>query len=219
MSPSSFIPTVPTDFIGPAGKQAALRFFQAGKLRGTREGSLRLVLHGPPGTAKTRLAEALALHLCGSPKGIVHGTVHVVNGQSLSIDLLRDWTRSSQFYPMSTEDNPTPRTVYLVDECDAMSPAALNEWRTFSDRLKPGRDIILTTNRELKELQAQLQTRAMAAHIGAPTEQEIAAFLFAKFAVAPAAATELARASGGCVRAALLDAQNHLDALEMEASS
>lgn len=217
MSPSTYIPRIPADFIGPARTAAKLRFFQAGRFRGTRVGNFRLTLYGPPGTAKTRLANALALHLCGTADGIRNGLVRSKNGQSVSTEQVREWTESAHYLPISTADNPVPRAVYIVNECDAMSTGALNEWRSFSDDLKDGNDLILTTNKDLTELQPQLQTRGEASHIGAPPESEKAAWLFEKFGVDATAAREIARKCGGCVRAALLDAQTHLDTLAVEA--
>lgn len=206
-------PTSPSDFIGPTALAAKLRCHQAAKLAGTRAGNFRLLLTGPQGTGKSSLARLLARQLTGVPdngtpkltSAQLLGLLYTANGQDVSVDLVREWTSRCAFVPCAVDGQPG-RRVFWVDECDAASPAALNHWRTFSDSLPPGNDLLLTTNQPLDKLQPQFSSRCQVSVCGAVSDTELADWLAAVHRVDFAAAQAIAATVKGDVRAALNEA-------------
>ena len=57
-----------------------------------RATSVALLFDGDPGVGKTHLADQLALELAGHPLAIER-----VNGQSVSVDLVRAWSAASAY--------------------------------------------------------------------------------------------------------------------------
>lgn len=206
-------PQSPSDFIGPTAVAARLRCHQAAKLAGTRAGNFRLLLTGPQGTGKSSLARLLARQLTGVPdngtpkltSAQLLGLLYTANGQDVSVDLVREWTGRCAFVPCAVDGQPG-RRVFWVDECDAASPAALNHWRTFSDSLPPGNDLLLTTNQPLDKLQAQFTSRCQVSVCGAVDEVELARWLSDTHGVAAHVARDIAATVKGDVRAALNEA-------------
>jgi len=162
--------------------------------------TIKWIFTGPPGTGKSRLAEVTALDLAGSPF-----TVDRVNGQSLSIDVVRHWRDMAAYKPLFG------RSVKVVEEIDAASTAAQNELRTYLDELKDGA-FIGTTNKPLKELQSQLSSRCAHFKFDMVEMEEIRGLLVKWVPEKIAAA--IAMSSNGCVRSALIDAEQWLDSQE-----
>lgn len=219
MNPTSFRPLTAADFLGPMQKVALVRLFQARKHAAAgRTGNFRLVLSGPPGGAKSALCRLLAQTLCGVPddgtaevrNAQLLGILHYTNGQDVSIELVRDWAGRSAYIPVGLHGQ-VARRVFWVEECDAASPAALNAWRTFSDTLRSGTDLLLTTNRPLAELQKQFSSRCQADEITPPAAAEVAAFLTDRWQIPGAIAHRIAATVNGDVRNALCEAENWLD--------
>ena len=219
MNPTSFRPVAAADFIGHTAELAKTRLFQARKHAAAgRTGNFRLLLAGPPGCGKSALLRALAMILCGVPddgtpdlrNAQLLGILHYTNGQDVSIDLVREWTQRSAYIPVGLEGR-VARRVFWVDECDATSTAALNAWRTFSDTLRPGTDLLLSTNRTRKELQQQFASRCQMDEVQPPGAADLAAFLTARWNVDGATAAGIARECKGDVRAALCETENYLD--------
>jgi len=90
------------------------------------------LLHGSPGVGKTHLLDLLALEISGSPHAIEQ-----VNGQSLSVELVRDWRARCAYGNLFS-----PWTIKRVDEFDCASPAARNEVLSLLDYL-PAQHLVL----------------------------------------------------------------------------
>lgn len=198
--PSQYQPTVPAEFVGKTQRIAEALFKKAESLKQTNA-CARWLFTGPPGVGKSRLAEVLA-------KDLAHhqSAVEQLNGQSLSVDLVRDWERSLAYKPICGE-----RWVKLVDEIDAASTAALNEFRTYLDRIRAGTIVIGTTNKTLKELPPQLQTRFFPFIFEPVTPTAFADWMASVWGFDHAAAYDIAIRNMGCVRSSLIDCEAHMD--------
>lgn len=193
----------PIELIGRSGViQRVMRgkftLLRAAILRGEETSVLRrrVLFTGPPGVGKTELGGELSLLMAGSPYA-----VEKLNGQNVTIDVVREWTRNACYKPLFGDIS-----VKFVDEIDAIGPAALNDLRTYLDELAPHRVFIGCTNQPPGKLQPQLQSRFQVIQFAPIPALEIAVLLRAKYQLPLAIAAEIAQKSGGNVRAAEADA-------------
>jgi DNA polymerase III delta prime subunit len=204
MTPSQWLPSKPSEFCGKSGRIAALLFKKAEALQ-ANGGTAKWMLTGPAGTGKSRLA------LCLGQKLAHHSSaVEQLNGQSLSVDLVREWERSSVYKPIVGE-----RWVKIVDELDCSSQAAQNQLRTYLDKLKGNTVVIATTNKTPKELPEPLQTRFAVFPFEPVGPDEFADFMERNFGFDYMDAYKIGQRNLGCVRAALIDCEQVMDAKEM----
>ena len=184
----------PNQFIGKSGKIATLLFNQIPKLTapGCSIMDRRYLFTGRAGLGKSAIAEMLGRALVTHELGI-----EVINGQSCSVDRIREWQFHGQFATMFG------MRVQIVDEIDAASLAAHNQLRTYMDRLPSKTVIIGTTNRTVEELPEQLQSRFKILYFDPIPIEIIAAWLLAKFPrLGAVMAGSIAVQSNGNVRAA-----------------
>lgn len=164
----------------------------------------RYLFTGVPGVGKTDLAEHLAAAITGESFERVHArmavNVEVVNGQSWSVELVRAWQAAGIYRPLFGDYR-----VYLVDEIDAISLAALCECRSFLDRLPRGTIFLATTNKPITELQEQLQSRFKVFTFAPVADAELCDWLVKTYDVPPEVAMTAAQGSKGNVRAAKTD--------------
>jgi MoxR-like ATPase len=195
------VQTTPVLF-GPAAS-----ILEAARSVAARTNPLRLLFDGDPGIGKTALADALAGEVAVSPFAI-----ESVNGQSLSVDRVRDWRERSLFGNLFS-----PWTVKRIDEIDQMSSSAVSEMLTYLDTL-PARHAVIATTNEFAKLRAQTKGRLESRFIRLPVEgpgiADTAAQLVARFRIRQDQADAIARGSvpegllDGCnVRAAFNDAR------------
>lgn len=186
-----------TPLIGPAGKLADLF---ARTLE--EEHSVKLLFSGAPGIGKTELARQIAMALCGDQYGIEQ-----VNGRSVSIHVVREWARDVRSSCMFG----TGWKVKIVDEVDTMPRDAQDELLTFLDKLPDCCGFIATSNLDLDALTPRLITRMKRHEITGPEPEEITRFLVESHQIPALVAQQIAFLCGGCVRAALLDADAYLN--------
>lgn len=152
----------------------------------------RYLFTGKPGLAKSAIAEMLGRALVTHELGI-----EAINGQSCSVDRIREWQFHGQFAPMFG------MRVQIVDEIDMASTAALSQLRTYLDRLPSKTVFIGTTNRAVEDLPEQLQSRFKILFFDPIPIELIADWLQQKFPRLGAAMAEsIAIQSNGNVRAA-----------------
>lgn len=195
-TPESWRPNVAADFIGDAAR-VVTKLGQ--KIQRRPLAAQRWLFLGPPGVGKTAAAIVLAKGLAAHPTGIEH-----VNGQSCTVDLVRQWRDALPYRPMFGPG------VKLIDELDLASPAAQHELLTVLDRLPEWQHVIATTNQNLDVLQPRLQSRFQQYAFEPPHPQEIQGLL-ARFGLVGETAKQIAKDVAGNVRAGLLDAQSVID--------
>jgi DNA polymerase III delta prime subunit len=189
--------------IGPAGKLAAVL------LRTLPEKDrVKLLFSGLPGVGKTELANQIALQLCGS-----HWGIESVNGRNLSIHLVRQWSCDG----LSSCLFGTGYKIKIVNEIDTAPADAQDALLSYLDEMPAGRGFIATSNLEIDKLSRRFVTRLQRHDIAAPEPEEIAALLAGQ-GVPALIAQQIAFLCGGCVRAALLDADAWRDEFRPAAS-
>lgn len=178
--------------IGPAGRLADV----FANTLADKE-TVKLLLCGEPGIGKTALAERVALDLCGDKWGM-----ESVNGRNVSIHVIREWSKDG----LSSCLFGTGWKVKIVNEVDTMPADAQDALLSFLDALPARCAFIGTSNLSLGTLSKRFITRLQRHEVAAPEAEEIAAFLVESEGVPALIAQQIAFLCGGCVRAALLDA-------------
>lgn len=200
-APSQFIPGIPGDFIGPAAQRATVLLNKTQVL--LREGgNLKLLLYGPPGSGKTRIAEMVADALASHPTEIER-----VNGRNLTIELVRGWCDGLRYQSVLGG-----WTVKVIDELDLATPQAQDLMLSYLDRLPHSHAVIGTSNLNLNVLTDRFQTRFRQQRIEYPDTDTLALWLRKRWGLPIEAARAIAVGSGGNVRAACLDTEDYLDA-------
>lgn len=175
--------------IGPAAKA-----YEVVRTLTAQRNSVAVLLEGNPGVGKSHLLDKLALELTGSKFAIEH-----VNGQSLNIQLVRDWREKACYGNLFSD-----WTVKRIDELDLASPAATAELLSYLDYLQPRMAILATTN-DYGKLRAtskgRLETRFNRFHIGAPTVEQGRDYLVTQFGLPETVAETIARGAipEGCL--------------------
>ncbi|MDF1853411.1 MAG: ATP-binding protein [Verrucomicrobiales bacterium] len=196
-------PASPDDLIGQARRVAEAQVTKAQRLAGADppNGSMKLLLYGPPGVGKTSVVEMVARQLTGSPLAIED-----FNGREVTVEVVREWMRGLAYGSLFSR-----WSVRIVNELDRCSKEAQDLLLTYLDRLPPGRALLGTSNLQLDLLTERFQTRFQAVKLLPPDTEELAAFLAARWSVPKQTALQIAEGSGGCVRAALADLESWLD--------
>lgn len=200
--PLSWKPRTADDLIGQAREVAQSLVTKARAVKNNGRSPVKVLLYGPPGVGKTTIAEMLAAELAGSPFA-----VEDFNGKLVGIETVKAWMTGLAYGSLFGDF-----TVKIINELDRCSRDAQDLLLTYLDKLPAGRAFIGTSNLQLDLLTERFQTRFQAIRLGAPSTEEIAGFLIRHWDVDKAVAFQIAVGSGGCVRAALADLENYLDA-------
>jgi len=176
---------------------------------------LAILLHGSPGVGKTHLLDLLALELTGGSQFAIER----VNGQSVSVDLIRQWRERGVYGNLFAA-----WTVKRIDELDHAGGSAAAEMLTLLDYLPKNVAILATTNDYAKLRAAskgRLETRFKVMRVDSPSIEQATAFLRSRFKLPAKVAEAIARGAvpDGCLpsegvnmRACVEDAQTYLAA-------
>lgn len=201
-SPLAWRPTGPADLIGKAGDIATSLLAKARAARNNGRHPVKVLLYGPPGIGKTSIADMVAAELSGSPFAVEDS-----NGKLVGVETVKAWMGGLAYGNLFGDFS-----VRIVNELDRCSRDAQDLLLTYLDKLPAGRAFIGTSNLQLDLLTERFQTRFQAIKLPAPSTEEIAGLLVRKWDVDKPVANQIAVGSGGCVRAALADLENWLDA-------
>lgn len=201
MTPTSFKPERASDFIGAAGIHAHMLHRKIEQNRDNPAFFFRALFYGPPGCGKSELAWHIAITLAK-----VRCYIEDLNGQSMSVDLVREWRRQSHYRPL-----PGEFRCRIVDEFDMASTAAHAELLSFLDMRTPQTCFIATTNQTVDRLLERLQTRMQLYKFTPVEDQQLAAWLNQRWQIPFPDAEHIALANHGNVRGALNDAETWLD--------
>ncbi|MEA3207841.1 MAG: hypothetical protein QOE70_898 [Chthoniobacter sp.] len=169
-----------------------------------RHDRLAVLLHGDPGVAKSHTLDLLALELTGSKFA-----VEQVNGQSVSVDVVRGWRDRGSYGNLFSK-----WSVKRIDELDKASDAAQAELLSWLDYLPPHYAVLATTNdyRALCRVdKGRLQRRFKQYRVEAPSVVAAVEYLQKQFGIPAKAALAIAR---GAVPDGQLDGVNMGAAVE-----
>ena len=171
--------------IGPAALALKHHRILAGKMN-----KLALLDYGTAGSGKTHGQDLLARELVG-PNGVA--SIEQVNGQSLTVDLVRQWRTGSVYGNLFAK-----WTVKRIDELDCSSQAARNELLSLIDYLPraAGSYIILATTNNYETLRAdnnrRIESRFKCMEVNGPSAEDAAAYLTTHLEIPHAIAAEIA---------------------------
>lgn len=201
--PTLYKPRVTSEFIGKTQRIARIVFKNARELG--PDDCAKWLFYGDPGSGKSELAMSVSAMLANE------SLVTVLNGQSVNVDLVRNWMSSNHYRPLHGM-----RTVIVINEVDAASPAAFAQLRSFLDEMKNGTVFIATTNKMPSQLEPQFQTRLKPYRFEKVAVEELSNWLTSKWGLSVEDGRKVANESNGCVRSALIDAEAILELKELE---
>jgi len=200
-NPNTWKPKKLGDFIGTAGTWARMLEEVVKQAKKSKDQSLKYLLHGPAGVGKSEVAKMVAYSLAAKDFD-----VQVVAGRNLRADDVQKLRNQ-----MGTGSLYGEWVVLIIEEADTCPRDGQDALLTFLDELPKCRAVLATSNKELGDLTDRFQTRFQHLQFKEPSTADIAKLLARFDGMSPECACEIAEGADGNVRAALLDAQTHLD--------
>jgi putative ATPase len=192
MSPDDYKPTRPEDLIGPARKIAAELVYDAEKIP-------KLILYGPPGVGKSRIAWMMSRAISQS------FDIEKVNGRNVSVELVREWQRNCAYASLFGVFK-----IKIIEETDLIAQVAQDVMLTYLDDLPSGNTVIGTSNTDLATLTERFQTRFRLVKVIGPDSEKLTRWLVRRWRLPKQTAAFISLAAAGNVRSALLDAGKFL---------
>jgi DNA polymerase III delta prime subunit len=188
MSPDNYLPTKPAELIGPARRIARELLADAKRIP-------RVIIYGPPGVGKSRIAWMMSRSISQS------FDIEKINGRNLTVELVREWQRGNAYGSLFGGHK-----VKIVEEADLIAQVAQDVMLTYLDELPAWTCVIGTSNTDLATLTERFQTRFRLVKVSGPSGEMLARWLATRWRLPKATANFIALAAGGNVRSALLDA-------------
>jgi DNA polymerase III delta prime subunit len=128
------------------------------------------------------------------------------------VEVIRDWQRNAPYRPIFGRF-----FVKVVNEIETITSGALTEIRGYLDELPSSVVFLATTNKPVKELQEQLQSRFQVWTFAPVPAAAIAVLLKQRYPqLNPATLDSIAAKAMGNVRAALEDAASEMDVFRFQ---
>ena len=162
---------------------------------------LKYLLYGQAGLGKTELAKIIAKIL--TP---IEHDVEVITSRTFKATDVAEYRSKLGIGSLYGK-----WVCLILDEADTCPKDGQDALLTFLDELPSCRAVFATSNCELDELTERFQTRFQHLEIAKPQVSEISELLMRFEGMDTESADEIADGANGNVRAALLDAQTHLD--------
>jgi replication-associated recombination protein RarA len=200
MNPIDYRPLKPAEFIGPAAKTARTldRIIERTEKNGD---PMKLLLYGDAGVGKSSLVEYLLTRLETQKWSItkLSGTeFRLEDAQSFAARLC---------YP----DLYSKYKVLWIEEMDRASHTARAAMLPMLDTLPDRVAVVVTTNKDVDEMEKRFFTRFQSFKIDAPTSDEIRGLLKRWRKLRADTINRIAEFCCGNVRQALLEAQTEID--------
>lgn len=189
------------EFIGSA-RHAAVSIENIVRSSLPRKSVIKILLSGEPGVGKT----ALSIFTCALLKTNIKWGVRQYSGVDMKIDVVRDIASS---LCLSNDELFGPYRIFIINEVDQIPQEAQVRWLDLMDKLPKGTAIIGTCNSKVNDLEKRFQTRFKALPVFAPSVEEIKG-LIQKWDVPESVANGIAITANGCVRVAMLEAEEWL---------
>ena len=202
--PSTYHPSRPEDFVGPARKAADYVIKLARLAKDSRD-PLRVIFSGPVGTGKTKLATLMAKALGGCQWNLTK-----FNGTQVKIEEVEELSKQFHF-----TDLLGGYRIVQVEELHAVPAVARSRLLTLCDDLPRGWAIIGTTKLPQKQFSALVhedtERRYTWVEIGSPSDEEIFGLLRRNWPGIPEfSARNISTFACGCVGRALQEADAQL---------
>ena len=200
MLPSSYKPTTPEDFIGPAQEVAHL----INKLLATAlpaGAPIKLLLLGRPGIGKSELANFFMVRMdCD------RWHASVLNGTQVKIEAVEELAASMRYRELFGQYR-----LIRIEEVDKVPVVAQVRLLTLLDELPNHTAVLCTSNCTVNDLEERFQSRFLLFDLAPPTGEQIEELLHKLAAQLPLPVIkQIATFACGNVRQALLDADSAL---------
>ncbi len=206
MQPNDYRPVTPDELLGKPSMLAASIMHRITELKHEPGSRLKLLMHGSPGNGKSTIAKMIARALVNE-RSDIESTI----GGDLKVDMVREWQRNLCYNSLWGGWR-----VKVIDEVDLVVFEAENSMLKLLDDLPEKWAIIATSNGPAEKMKERYRTRFQYVSVPSPSQDEIAAWLAAKWGAATKIANWIAAGCCGNVRDALNQYSTYITTGELQ---